>query len=131
MISIPVINQAVQKAFTNILKPASKIPSILMICSLLKRPGLSCLKSTANIIANQAKFGAPTGDLPDGTSNMMNGLINIITCEIFRALREDANIQLAIAPKAITVQTNGANAAGPVISVGFNILPVTGVVQIL
>lgn len=131
MISIPVINQAIQKAFTNILKPANKIPSILMICSLLKRPGLSCLKSAANIIANQAKFGAPTGNAPDGSANMMNGLIDIITCEIFRALREDANIQLAIAPKAITVQTTGANAAGSVVSVGFNILPVSGVVQIL
>ena len=56
MISIPVINQAIQRAFTNILKPAQAIPSILMICSLLKRPGLSVLKSTATIIANQAKF---------------------------------------------------------------------------
>ena len=131
MITIPVINQAVQRAFNAMLKPASAIPSILMICSLLKRPGLSVLKSTATIIVNRAKFGAPTGNLPDGSANMVNGLINVIVDEVYRAIREDAKITLAIAPKGITVQTTGANAADSVISVGFNILPVSGVVQIL
>ena len=131
MISIPVINQAIQRAFTNILKPAQAIPSILMICSLLKRPGLSVLKSTATIIANQAKFGAPTGNLPTGEANMMNGLINIIVDEVYRSLREDAKITLAIAPKSITVQTTGSNSGGPMVSIGANILPVSGVVQIL
>ena len=124
------ICNAVKNAFNVKLKPATPVPVILMICGLKKRSGLSVMKSTANIIANQAKFGAPTGNLPDGTQNMMNGLINIIVEEVFRALREDANISIAIAPNAITVQTTGSSASGPVVSVGGNILPVKGVALI-
>lgn len=124
--NISQICSAVQNTFKVQLKAANIIPSILLICSLLKRPGLSTLSSTATIITNQAKFGAPTGKLPDGTENMMNGLINIIVDEVFRALREDANIQVAIPVGGVTVQVQGSSAAGPVICLGSNILPVSG-----
>lgn len=128
--TIKEISEVIKRVFDKPLKPANAIPAILMICSLMKRSGLSVMRSSAKIITDQSKFGAPTGALPDGSENKMNALINVIVDEVYRALREDANIQVAIAPNAITVQTNGANAAGPVVSVGFNILPVKGVAVI-
>lgn len=91
-----------------------------MVCSLAQRPGLSVINSTANIIKSQARFGAPTGDLPDGTPNMMNSLINEIVKEIFRALREDAQIQVGGGPGSIISVTTGGNAGGPVTCVGTN-----------
>lgn len=128
--TIKTICDAIKQSFKNSLQPANIIPSILLICSLAKRSGLSCMMSTATVITNQSKFGAPSGPLPDGSSNMMNGLINIIISEVFRALREDAAISVAIPPGAITVQTTGANSAGSVVSVGSNILPASGVAVI-
>ena len=41
--------------------------------------------------------------------------------EVYRAIREDANIQIAYAPGTIPILANGANSAGPVISQGINI----------
>lgn len=121
------ICNAVKTAFNKTLKPANQVPAILMTAALPNRSGLSVAKSTANIITNQSKFGGITGKNPDGTENMTNALINIIVEEVFRALREDCSIQIAIAPSAITVQSNGSNAGGPVVSIGTNILPVKGV----
>lgn len=128
--TIKAICDAIKQSFKNSLQPANIIPSILLICSLAKRSGLSCMMSTATVITNQSKFGAPSGPLPDGSANMMNGLINIIIDEIYRSLREDANIQVALPVGSITVQTTGGNAAGPVVSVGTNILPASGVAVI-
>lgn len=127
MISIDNISTTIKNAFSSFRNPATVLPAILMICSLAKRPGLSTLLSAANVITNQSKFGAPTGKLPDGTENMMNGLIAVIIDEVFRAIREDANIQIALAPGDITIQATGANAGGPVTVVGTNINPVHGV----
>ena len=125
--TIKLICDAIKQSFKNSLKPANILPSVLLLCSLGKRTGLSCSMSTANIIANQALFNAPTdAKLPDGQPNMMNALINIIVAEVFRALREDAAIQIVIPNNSIIIQSNGSNSAGPVISVGSNMLPVTG-----
>ena len=108
-----VINKYTRMAF-------STIPALIMVCSLIKRPGLSVTMSTANIIKAQACFGAPTGDLPDGTPNMMNALVKEVVNEVYRALREDAQIQIGGGPGSIMSVTTGGNAAGPVTCVGTN-----------
>lgn len=105
------INLYTRKAFT-------PIPSLITLCSLAQRPGLSVLTSTANIIKSQACFGAPTGDLPDGSPNMMNAFINETVKEIFRALQEDGVVQLSLGPGDIVVTSTGGNAGGPVTTVG-------------
>lgn len=103
--------------------PLSIIPSIVTICSLMQRPGLSVIISASNIIKSQACFGAPTGNLPDGSPNMMNSLITEIVKEIFRALREDGVIQTSIAPGDIVITATGGNAGGPVTCVGTSLSP--------
>lgn len=105
----------------NMRKPATILPAILMVCSLVKRPGLSCIISTSNIIQSLSEKGIPTENLPDGTPNLMNQLVQSITCELIRALKEDANIQVALQPGSIVVNAAGANAGGPVTVVGTNI----------
>lgn len=122
MINIQTITSAIKEMFDGALRnPAKLISPIILICSLGKRPGLSCVISTANIIQNLAKEGIPTNKLPDGTDNMMNKLVSHIVCETYRALKEDASVQIGIAPGSITITGTGANAGGPVVIKGFNI----------
>ena len=122
MINIQSITEGIKKMFDGALRnPAKIISPIILICSLSRRPGLSCVISSANIIQNMAKNGIPTGKLPDGSDNMMNKLVNNIVSEIYRALKEDASVQIGIAPGSITVTGTGANAGGPVVIKGFNV----------
>lgn len=121
MIGIREIGQAFETAFSTLRKPANVISTIIMLCALVKRPGLSCLVSTSNILQDIAKQGVPTENLPDGTPNLMNKVIASTVCEVFRALKEDANIQIAVPPGALSVKVSGANAGGPIEAFGFNI----------
>lgn len=102
--------------------PAEKLPPILLKCLTQTRPGLSAYKTTADIIVNNRKVGIPTGNNPDGTTNLINlYTYNVVKC-IFDALKSDASVQVAIPMESLLVQTNGGNAGGPVVSVGTNIL---------
>jgi hypothetical protein len=56
----------------------------------------------------------------------MNKLVMSVVCETFRALKEDANIQVAMAPGSINVTATGGNAGGPVVCNGPNINYATG-----
>ena len=127
MISITDITKAFQNTFSSLRKPANVFSTIILLCAMTKRPGLSCIVSTSNIIQDIAKRGCPTGQLPDGSPNLMNELVSSIVCEIFRAIKEDANIQIALPPNGLTIQANGSNAGGLVTCIGTNITPCGGV----
>ena len=92
MLGLETITKSIKDLFnTKLRKPASVIPAIMMICSLAKRPGLSCLISYGNIVQELEKAGIPTEPLPDGTPNLMNTMIKNVVCEVYRAMKEDTN----------------------------------------
>ena len=127
MIGIESVSNAIRNLFdTTLRKPANIIPGIIMICSLAKRPGLSCIISFGNIIQEIEKQGIPTSSLPDGTPNLMNKMVKSVVCEVFRAIKEDMNIQVALAPGSVNIVATGGNAGGPVTVMGPNVNVVTG-----
>ena len=72
--------------------------------------------STARILQSLAKKNINTNPtLQDGSPNQLNIVVNEIVKEVYRALREDANIQVAFGPGSITTLGQGANAGGPVV----------------
>lgn len=95
--------------------PFQAISGLIMVCSLAKRPGLSAILSTARIINEINKNGINTGPMEDGSPNQLDIVVHEITKEIYRALREDANIQTAMGPGSFTTLGQGANAGGPVV----------------
>ena len=122
MIGIESITKAFQNLFdSNMRKPATPISAMILACSLSKRPGMSVVVSTSNIINELSKQGFPPEDLPDGTPNMMNKLIYSVVKETYRAIKEDSNVQVAIAPGSINIVATGGNAGGPVTVTGPNI----------
>lgn len=108
MLGIESVIKSIKNLFDNELRTAANIiPGIIMICSLAKRPGLSALISFGRIIQELEKSGMPTEPLPDGTPNMMNKMVHHVVCEVFRALKEDANIQVALAPGSVNIVATG------------------------
>lgn len=104
MQSIRSITNRIKDLFNSALRaPANIINPLLIVCSALRRPGLSVIISCANIIADLEKQGIPTGPNPDGSPNLTNVMVCSITSEIFRALKEDCNIQIGIGPGNIVI----------------------------
>ena len=102
-------------------QPAPQIPGMLMAVGCMQKPGLSTAISIGNIVKRLNKHGIPTDASPDGTENKTVQVALAIVDEVYRAIKEDANIQIAYAPGTITILATGANAAGPVVSQGINI----------
>jgi hypothetical protein len=109
----------------------TQMPAILLISGAKTRQGLSPLRSLNNICVSLESLGVPTKSNPDGSPNLIVSVLYETLKEIYRAQTEDAVIQGGIDASTLTIQSNGANAAGPVASVGTNILPtnIWGVIQ--
>lgn len=107
------------------------MPAMLLLAGAMTRPGLSPLRSLSNICMKFEEDGIPMASNPDGSQNLIVKATYEILTEVYRALMEDAVIQGGIEPGAMQLLSNGANAGGPVASVGTNILPthVWGVIQ--
>jgi len=119
--SISEISNAIKALFNITRQPAPEIPGMLMAIGCTQKPGLSSVISTGNIVKALSKHSIPTEAMPDGSENKTVALVIAIVEEVFRAIKEDANIQVAHMPGAISVLTTGANSAGPVVSQGINI----------
>lgn len=111
--------------------PAPVLSPLLLKCASMTRPGLSPYKITAKIIENNKLIGIPTGPNPDGSSNLINQYTyNVVKC-ICDALKNDAAVHVSVPMSSLLIETNGANAGGPVVSTGTNILDSTikGIIQ--
>ena len=102
------ICNSIKNYFKNVRKEYPALPGILIVCSMVKRPGLSILQSTANIVNDLSKLGIPTGVMPDGSANLTVAFAYANTNEIYRAIKEDLNIQGAIQPGSLNIVVGGA-----------------------
>ena len=121
--SIKQICESITKLFTNALPPFPQLPRILLVCSLIKRQGLSAIRSTSNIVKDLNKLGIPTGPMPDGSPNLTVAFAFASTKENFRALKKDASVQVGVQPGSMMITGFGANAGGPVNIQGVNTSP--------
>jgi hypothetical protein len=115
------ITNQIKNLFDVSRQPAPEIPGMLMAIGCRQKPGLSSKISLGNIVRRLDQHEIPTDPLPDGTENKTVQVALAIVDEIYRAIREDANIQVAHEPGAITIMASGANSGGPVVSQGINI----------
>lgn len=120
------IAKSLQKMMEAVRLPVMTIPAIMLICSVIKRPGMSAMMAAADAIQNQTEYGAPPGDLPDGTPNMMNAEKYNIIKSIYKDITRNGVVQIAIPAGGIQVTVTGGNAGGPVVCTGVNTNNVTG-----
>lgn len=119
--NIESITKSIKNLFTKTREPVKFLSNALVLCSAMKRPGLSTILSVANIVKDLNKFGIPTGPLPDGTPNMTVAMVYSIVNEIHRSIREDMAIQIVMQPGSISFLGQGANAGGPITVTGVNV----------
>ena len=115
------IVNTIKSAFTFTRGAAPQIPGPVMAIGAIAREGMSTIKSTSNVATELAKHGIPTEPAEDGSENKTMVMVIAIVEEVLRAIREDANIQVAFKPGDITVMTTGSNGGGPMVSQGINI----------
>ena len=117
MLQVTIVNMTIDSIcntinsfFASVRPPAKQLSKLLMLCSLKNRPGLSAIYSTANAVKMLNEMGFPTGPNPDGSPNMTVAMTYCIMNEVFRAMKEDASMQLAIQPGTPLI-TGGPGAA--------------------
>lgn len=115
------ICQTISNFFNNIRPPFPQLSRLLLVCSMIRRPGLSVIQSVANVTKDLNKLGIPTGSMPDGSANLTIGFTFSTFKEAYRAHKKDASIQVGFQPGSVMFTGFGANAGGPVTVQGTNI----------
>ena len=112
--------------FSNIRTPFPQLSRILLICSMVRRPGLSTIHSVSNIVKDLNRLGIPTGPMPDGSANLTVAFTFANTKEIYRGIKKDMSIQVGIQPGTMSSFGTGSNSAGPVTVISTNTTPSMG-----
>lgn len=113
MLTVSEICDKIQGFISKIRVPLPSIPSALIACAAINRPGLSAMMMASEIIRRSPEAGAYFGDLPSGAKNVMEAMERIRCEVIVNAIKNDMQISAAIKPGGIIIQ----NADG---SVGTN-----------
>ena len=102
-------------------QPANTLVGFLIYATAVHRPGISKLKITSEIISDNASLGINTGQMPDGTENVVNQFVSNVVEKVVDTHKDDAMVECVIPSGSIIVSAKGANAGGPVVAVGTNI----------
>lgn len=118
--TIQSICESINKLITAARTPMRVIPSAILVCSAINRPGMSPMLIASNIIRRQSEAGAPFGPAKDGGANIAEAMERIRVEEMVKALKMDSQVQIGIPIGGIQFTGTGANAGGPVVITGFN-----------
>lgn len=113
------ICQTITNFFNNVRPPFPQINRILLVCSMIRRPGLSTIQSTSNIVKDLSRLGIPTGPMPDGSANLTVGVMFASTKEIYRGIKNDMSIQVGFQPGTLNVQAGPFPGANVTAGMGF------------
>lgn len=106
--------------------PLIPIPAIMLVCSTIKRPGLSPMLITSRIIDDMGEKGAHIGVNIDGSENLMNQMYFSMVNQIVNALKMEGKVEVAIPAGSISSMGFGANSGGMVQVQSFNTSDVAG-----
>lgn len=120
------ILESIKTTIEGVKTPASSIPPILLALGGQFRSGMSAKTIASNIIRRQSEAGAPYGPNSDGSANIAEAMEVIRVEEIIKALKFDAQVQIAIPAGSISIIAAGANAGGPVTVQGTNTAVING-----
>lgn len=120
MLTIDTITNSIRSAVDKLKTAAQVLPPLLLYCTAIKRPGLSAVQIASKVISNNALLGINTGTNPDGSPNIVNEYTYNIVKAIVEAIAEEGVVHVAIPAGSLMIQVTGANAGGPVVSVGTN-----------
>ena len=121
MFTIDKVAKFIENTINKITSPAEVLPDELLLCTVIRRPGLSAYKIASEVITNNKAIGIQTGPNQDGSPNKINEYTyNIVKC-IVDGIKNDAVVQAVLPAHSLMIEATGGNAGGPVTVVGTNI----------
>lgn len=103
------ISDQITKVFSAIRTPMPYISGLILACGAVNRPGLSAQIVASNIIRRQGEAGIPGGPAADGSANLSEAMEVIRVEEIFKAIKNDAGVQIGIPIGGIKITGTAAN----------------------
>ncbi len=119
--TINTITKMINNMWDRVKNPLKMIPAFLLACITVRRPGASAMNAASTAIEYCKAIGIPTDEYEDGTPNLVNQYTYAITKAILDEIKNNGVVQIVIPKNTLVVQSNGANAGGPVVSYGTNI----------
>ena len=104
-------------------KAAQILPTALLLCVSLRRPGMSAMEATSEFTEYLAGLGIPTGKNTDGSDNLVIAAAYGMFKAGMRQQKMNGRVSIAGAPGTISFTGTGGNAGGPVVVKGVNDLP--------
>lgn len=102
-------------------KPVNAAAAFMIYATAVQRPGISKIKITSEVISDNATLGINTGQMPDGTDNVVNQFVYNVVEKVVDTLKDDAMVECVIPKGSIVVKASGGNAGGPIEAIGTNI----------
>jgi len=122
---INTIANAVNGKLKFVRKAFPTIPPLLLLCEASERPGLSAMALTTAIIKRLSEAGIPTGVNPDGSPNIINKFVRIISEEVVKEIKDNLAVDVVAGPGSVSVTGTGAGPTGPITFSGVNIQPLS------
>jgi len=128
---IQTIADGIGAAFDFVRPALIPIPPLIMVCSIMQRPGMSAIALAAAIIRRLPEAGINTDALDDGSQNKVTAFVRILAEEIVNEIKNNARVDIVIPPSALTSFGTGANAGGTVAVFSTNTTPtsVNGIIR--
>ena len=104
-------------------KAAQILPTALLLCVSLRRPGMSAMEATSEFTEFLAGLNIPTGKNTDGTDNLIIAAAYGLFKASMNQQKMRGRVSIAGAPGAISFTGTGGNAGGPVVVKGINDMP--------
>lgn len=125
------ITDGIEKAFSVVRPALGTLPSLLLICEVRNRPGLSAIALTSSIIKSLPQAQIETGVNNCGSPNMNNQFVRIICEELIREIKDNARVTCVVEPMKLNSVGMGGNAGGPVVVTSYNTFPSStkGIIQ--
>lgn len=123
MITIDKIADAVQNLINKIPSPANVLPEPLLYCTAMRRPGTSAYRITSNIITSLSASGiVDTSPNEDGTPNVINEYTYAVVKGILDGIKDMGVVNSSIPQGSLRIKVEGANAGGPFVAFGTNVI---------
>ena len=95
------ISDFINNTFSKARVPLSPLPSILLLCEVGMRPGLSAISLAASIIKRLPEYGINIGTEIDGSPNVLCGVVSIIAQELINEIHNFGVVEGVLQPGSI------------------------------
>lgn len=95
--------------------PFPKIPAPLLLCEAQSKSGLSAISLGTAIISRLPEIGIPNGVNADGSDNLVNKFVMLISEELINEIKRNGLSMSVIPPNSLQLTGTAMSSAGPIV----------------